>query len=127
MPTHSRQAATSPFFHFGREVRLAMRFSYSYPAGHRHHTSTRIFGVAFSGVSPPLRSCNHVAATCGYVSASETPPFPARAPYPVNDPAPGSNAGREGLQDADSAALSDHSRTAEWSVVIRSLSQERRT
>ncbi|MER6695258.1 hypothetical protein, partial [Streptomyces minutiscleroticus] len=30
-------------------------------------------GVAFCGVSPPLRSCNHIAATCGYASASDTP------------------------------------------------------
>ncbi|MFH9044897.1 transposase [Streptomyces sp. NPDC017966] len=38
-------------------------------------------GVAFCGVSPPLRSCNHIAATCGYASASDTPNERATAPH----------------------------------------------
>nr|WP_246143697.1 hypothetical protein [Actinacidiphila oryziradicis] len=42
--------------HFGIAVRLEIRSSHSCPAAHRHHTATCIFGVAFCGVSPPLRS-----------------------------------------------------------------------
>jgi hypothetical protein len=64
--------------------------SHSCPAAHRHHTATCIFGVAVAGVSPPLRSCNHIAATCGYASASDTP-NERPTPVPLLDLQPGSS------------------------------------
>lgn len=40
-----------------------------------------VLGVAFCGVSPSLCSRNHIAGTCGYASAGDTPDERATASF----------------------------------------------